>query len=576
MMRHMDLFSGYGGFALAFQRHSFRTVSFAEIEPFACRVLAHHWPAVPNLGSVTEIDGTTVRERFGHIDVVTFGSPCQDLSVAGKRAGLVGERSGLFHEAVRIIRDVRPTFAIWENVPGAFSSNRGFDFGTVLDSLADIGALDIAWRVLDAQFCGVPQRRRRIFVVADFRGERAGEILSLAEGVRGDSAPRREKGQDVAPCLRSGAVGGRSHGKVNGTDQQPMVVANSLGANAGRQQIEQTYVPDVSSPLTEGYAKSAFNDGKRGVIPNVVTAPLTAKMAKGTGGPSGDECQNLVTHSPRAEGFDASEDGTGRGTPLVPAFLHCNKGRPDGRQSKHTEMVTVEHIVPTLPTDGHVQSAMVVNLRGREGGAMPEVDRGGQVSLRASSGGSSKSYVLPNTAPCLTQNYGKQPDNSDTSAGPCVIVEQNTQCSTPPLPSLRAHETPNYGVLAFNTKESGRDAGPVAPPLRAESGDPHMGGRTAVAFHENQRAETTLNDTAGSLKTGGGKPGQGYPAVQGAFGVSRLTPLECERLMGLPDGWTAIPGAADGPRYRCLGNGVVVPVVEQIAERMANVNGTRE
>jgi DNA (cytosine-5)-methyltransferase 1 len=481
VQKHCDLFSGYGGFSLAFQRHGFRTVSFAETEPFACKVLAHHWPTTPNLGDVKEIDGHEISREHGDITVVTFGSPCQDWSVAGKRAGITGERSGLFFEAIRIVRDVRPAFAVFENVCGLFSQNRGWDFAAVLDSLAECGAMDIAWRVLDAQFFGVPQRRRRIFIVADFAGERAAEILSLTEGVRGHSAARSQARQDVAPCLRSGAVGGRSHGKVNGTDQQPMVVANSLGANAGRHQIEQTYVP--------------------------------------------------VTHSLRADGFDASEDGTGRGTPLVPVI-----------------------------------------------------------------------------SPCLTQNYGKQPDNSDTNAGPMLVAftcKDHGQDAGDLAPTLRGMQhqasTPNGGgqvAIAFNWQE-GHNFRSSSNPLRANQTE-------AVAFHENQRAETTLNDTAGSLKTGGGKPGQGYPAVavslRGREGggtaevggevspamraskgggdkphvlttmsIRRLTPLECERLMGLPDGWTALPGAADGPRYRALGNGVVVPVVEQIAERMRGI-----
>src|SRR5690606_1758225 len=123
--------------------------------------------------------------------VITFGSPCQDLSVAGKRAGLDGERSSMFFEALRVFREMReatnggsPALVVWENVPGAFSSNGGRDFAYVLAGLAELGAVDIAWRVLDAQYFGVAQRRRRVFVIADFGGERAAEILFEREGVR--------------------------------------------------------------------------------------------------------------------------------------------------------------------------------------------------------------------------------------------------------------------------------------------------------------------------------------------------------------------------------------------------------
>lgn len=165
-----------------------------------------------HLGDISRINGA----RIEPVDCITFGSPCQDLSVAGKRAGLAGERSGLFMEAVKIIREMRestngkyPAFAVWENVPGAFSSNKGEDFRTVLEELAKVkepgaavpgppkgkwrnaGAVmgdgwSIAWRVMDAQYWGVPQRRRRIALVMDFRGQRAGEILFERKSVQGN------------------------------------------------------------------------------------------------------------------------------------------------------------------------------------------------------------------------------------------------------------------------------------------------------------------------------------------------------------------------------------------------------
>lgn len=125
----LDLFSGIGGFSIGFERAGFCTAAFAEVDAFASAVLATRWPTVPNVGDVTRIDGGEWR---GKVDVVTFGSPCQDLSVAGQRRGLRGERSGLFFEAVRIIAECRPAFALWENVPGAFSINGGRDFGAVL------------------------------------------------------------------------------------------------------------------------------------------------------------------------------------------------------------------------------------------------------------------------------------------------------------------------------------------------------------------------------------------------------------------------------------------------------------
>lgn len=199
-----SLFDGIGGFPLAGALAGIKTLWAAEIEPSCIAVTRNHFPDVEHLGSVTDIDGA----KIPPVDIITFGSPCQDLSVAGKQAGLDGERSGLFNEAIRIIYEMReatngryPTFAIWENVPGAFNSNKGHDFLQVLRQItkADIsmpecgkwaksgmvqcGGVQVAWRQLDAQYWGVPQRRKRIFLVADFGGFRADEILFKPESL---------------------------------------------------------------------------------------------------------------------------------------------------------------------------------------------------------------------------------------------------------------------------------------------------------------------------------------------------------------------------------------------------------
>lgn len=195
----------------------------SEIEKYPLAVTKARMPEVVQLGDIMKIDG----RKIPPVDIVTFGSPCQDLSVAGKRAGLDGERSGLFIEAIRIIKEmrdetskradehVRPRYAVWENVPGAYSSNKGEDFRVVLEELCRIkdgdahvprpaggkwsnaGAVvgdgySVAWRTLDAQFWGVPQRRRRIYLVADLGGERAAEILFEREGLRGSFKTGRE------------------------------------------------------------------------------------------------------------------------------------------------------------------------------------------------------------------------------------------------------------------------------------------------------------------------------------------------------------------------------------------------
>jgi DNA (cytosine-5)-methyltransferase 1 len=175
-MKFGSLFAGVGGFDLGFEAAGMECCFQVEWDKHCQQVLAHHWPDVPRWSDVSDVNGA----ELPPVDVITFGSPCQDLSVAGKRAGLDGGRSNLFFEATRIIREMRdgtdgvfPRVAVWENVPGAFSSNEGHDFGSVLDGLAESGALGIEWAVLDARWFGVPQRRRRIFVVAEYDPARA-------------------------------------------------------------------------------------------------------------------------------------------------------------------------------------------------------------------------------------------------------------------------------------------------------------------------------------------------------------------------------------------------------------------
>ena len=205
-----SLFDGIGGFPYAAQLEHIKPVWASEILTHAVSVTKKHFPDMLHLGDITQINGGTVPP----VDIISFGSPCQDLSVAGKRMGLAGARSSLFLEAIRIIEEMRcatdnkyPTYALWENVPGALSSGKpkGYDFKAVLESFtktqipmpvsgkwANAGMVgservNIAWRVLDAQYWGVPQRRRRIFLMASYGGGCPGEILFIEESLRGDN-----------------------------------------------------------------------------------------------------------------------------------------------------------------------------------------------------------------------------------------------------------------------------------------------------------------------------------------------------------------------------------------------------
>lgn len=203
-MRYVSLFSGIEAASVACDGMGWEPLAFAEIDRFPSAVLKQHFPQVPNLGDVTKVDWRRFVKDFGKPDLIVGGSPCQSFSIAGTRTGLEGA-SGLMWEYVRAIRDVRPEWVLWENVPGALSSTHGEDFGCLLRSLDDIG-YGLAWRVLDAQFFGVPQRRRRVFLVGRLgacpitvRNELFDTPLMHFPGVGYDSS-KPERAADRAPA----------------------------------------------------------------------------------------------------------------------------------------------------------------------------------------------------------------------------------------------------------------------------------------------------------------------------------------------------------------------------------------
>jgi DNA (cytosine-5)-methyltransferase 1 len=218
-MRYVELFAGAGGMSHGLEAAGMTCVAHAEIDPHAQAVLRHHWPETPLHGDVTQVDWT---QYAGRVDLVSGGSPCQDLSVAGKRAGLEGARSGLFFELIRAWDETRAPYCLWENVDGARSSNKGEDFAAVLSAFvgADVavpqdgwrksgvaaGSTGVAaWRVLDLQHFGPPQRRRRVFVVAARTGGvDPAEVLALSEGVCGHPSPRQQAREIAATSVGGG------------------------------------------------------------------------------------------------------------------------------------------------------------------------------------------------------------------------------------------------------------------------------------------------------------------------------------------------------------------------------------
>ena len=307
MIRYGSVCSGIEAATVAWHPLGWSPAWFSEIDPFPCAVLAHHYPTVPNLGDMTKITGADL-DRAGTIDLLVGGTPCQSFSVAGLRKGMADPRGNLALEFLRLLDRTRARWMVWENVPGVLSSNGGRDFGAFLGALGQLG-YGWSYRVLDAQYFGVAQRRRRVFVVGhlgDWR--RACAVLLERSSLRGDPAPSREAGAGVAGCLDGGAHGG-------GFDDND--------TRAGK-------CVEVALPLRAGRQFSDMSDGM----------------------------SNVVAHSIRADGFDASEDGTGRGTPLVAYQCRGSNVGPMGtvRAGNGNETGGVPFVAAPLTAGGHPNS----------------------------------------------------------------------------------------------------------------------------------------------------------------------------------------------------------------------------
>jgi DNA (cytosine-5)-methyltransferase 1 len=471
-----------------------------------------------HLGDITKINGAEAPT----VEVIIGGSPCQDLSVAGKRAGLSGERSGLFMEQLRIIKEmrendraagraddaIRPRFMVWENVPGAFSSNKGEDFRTVLEETARVadssaviprppkgkwstaGAImgdgwSLAWRVLDAQFWGVPQRRRRIALVADFGGECAPPILFECESVQGDIEQSAETGQGAAADTETGA-------------SQAISFQERAGCDGGvRESLSSTTGQERSQPSTTNVCYAL-----EGEIANT----LDASYYKGCGERQGEErtvvygisayeSNAMKSGNPHSGIYEAETARTLDGNGGSPA---CNQGGVAVVQSmgfrwrngaRSGSVGCAKEQAPTLGTDGN---AAVYDARGNGGG---------------------------DTAPTLTGDH------------------QN-------------RVTDYTAILAYSLQ--GSMIG------RAEKNGPQGDG-------VNKDRSFTLNSTD-------------RHAVTDAAIVRRLTPLECERLQGYPTGWTDIGDwtdsrgktrkCTDSARYKALGNSIALPPWTYVLTRL--------
>ena len=592
----LSICSGIEAASVAFGPLGWKAAAFAEIEPFPCAVLAHHYPDVPNLGDMTKISAEQL-DALGKIDLVCGGTPCQAFSVAGLRQSLSDGRGrgNLALDFIRIcdlVSERNPDALIfWENVPGVLSVSDNA-FGCFLGGLvgADAALLpggngkwpgagvvagpkrSAVWRVLDAQHFGVPQRRRRVFVLAGRApAERLAEVLLERESLRGNPAPRREAREDVAGILVARTRGG-----------------GGLGTDF-----------DLAGGLVRG--------GPADV------APTLRAGGNRTGGdrPPGTDVDTVeslvVTHALTAGGFDAfgvdfqntslNEDLSGT---LDCAQSRINKGH--GVRAFHSTQDPISAPVSPALSQGNSQGCgsiavcepMNVALRGREGGGTAEVSSGPAMALRASGGGGDKPHVL---LPAPFDPTSRRPSRQREG-----VRSPDRACSN--------HGGSFDAPLAFNSKDHGADAGEVAPTLRAAGhtgSHANAGAPPAVCITgDRTHALKAEGADASEDETGRGNPIVAQPmafrpiagatrsidagpacpylkvghhgaaghqvAVQQAMSVRRLTPVECSRLQGFPDSYLDIEyrgkPAADGPKYKALGNSWAVPCVAWIGRRI--------
>lgn len=488
-MRIGSCFAGIGGFDLAFQRCGARTAWTVEIDRHCDRLLGDKFPEAKRHSDITSVDPSDLED----VDVICGGSPCQDFSVAGQRVGIEGKRSGLVLDFMRIIGETRktsdgkyPTFALLENVPGMLSSNGGRDFAMVLRELAVIGALDIGWAVLDAQWFGLAQRRKRVFIVADFRGRRCAEILSLESGLRWHPAPSRKAREDIA-----GTLGGSSQGggfRTTDIDGTGAFIAPTINSHDG---------------LNDFHTSGGL----------------------------------AVAHTLRGEGFDASEDGTGMGTPLV-----LDASRLMGLNNSHVDAVETNPI-ETLrflrqEIGEEALSEWGLGVLGQF--YPPEV-------LRTALHGS---RIRPATFPGNWLVHVSSSRTEDRQKG-AMLTLRETKCAGRASSGLELPQQLTRELGAYLSKLS-------LPRASREKIMLHLW-EASEGIGLLREALSKIQEIWRSISI------QAQP-TQSSSAVRRLVPEECEFLQGYPRGWTA--GFSDSTRYRMLGNSVAVPVVEWIARRM--------
>ena len=564
-VRYISLFSGVEACSVAWHHmDNWKPEVFAEFDAFPSAVLKHQFPHVPNVGDVTKYDW---KKHEGQIELIVGGSPCQSFSVAGKRLGMDDPRGNLALHYLRIIDEVKPTWFIFENVPGLLSSDNGRDFAAFLREVENIG-YGCAYRILDAQYFGVPQRRRRLFVVGHIDGDwrRAAAVLFEPESLSGDSPPSRKAGQKTTTDAGSGI---ESRGEYwNGRG-----ITNTLTAKGDDDRMPDkgrfhgVVVPEQTGTLdTELGSKLSTQAAQSGFLiptqhPDEVSPTVTAKWSKGADTPPGQKIDNgnMIPVSVGVDLFNQEETGEihvplrtaqGHGAPAVMTTTQVPFRMAKAPMSKDDDTrweETVAH--PTLNTfaghnENRLQSAVTVQVYENHGqdSRIKPVEVSPSIPARAGTGG--------NNLPIVTQ----------VAAIP--IHDQATRFS-----GKRGNNNDGKG----NGLGIGKDGDPSNTLTK---NDRHAVAQE-VAFSHTQGFDIQASEVKfPTLRA----EGNGQSVAQ-ELAVRRLTPIECERLQGFPDNWTRIPwkgkkpeNCPDGPRFKCMGNSMAVPVMRWIGEGIELVN----
>lgn len=538
-----SLFDGIGGFPYAASFYGIRPLWASEIVPECVAVTKRHFPDMAHLGDITKLHGGMIPP----VDILTFGSPCQGLSLAGRRLGLADERSGLFMEAIRIIREMQeathgryPQFAVFENVPGALSSNGRRDYQAVLAAFTDAQVpmprsgrwanagmargrgVDLAWCVYDAQHFGTAQRRRRLFLVADFRGRRSGEILFVPKSLRRYFEAGGTPRQGAAAFAEGGA----------GTAGPAIEILNDQGGD--------------SMTVERGGLSPTLRSQTHGNLPIVA---------------AGFDLQQITSKTNRSTLKPVQPTLCGTSGPHV---MCMGTGQSNaGILEDQSPTLTAAHEQPLL-----IHPRLAGTLCASGAGLSRPAGMGSELDFCVVSAG------FKNKAGAASGSVGYQEE-----LAPTLLASQESSV-------MKAYVVGAYysGGMMSDNPRSGIYEAETSRTLDLNGGNPccQQGGMVIVEapaavdcrnYREVHEASGTLQ---AKTKSGGYSLNYQNPVRIGCH-IRRLTPTEAERLMGFPDFWTAYgcdgKEISDSKRYSMLGNSIAVPCVAYIMQGITDVLG---